>query len=57
MESWIVLEKIDRPDRGDHQLVLKVERNGRVREAVVTGTTWLEAEVGKTVQLLSEVRR
>lgn len=54
MESWIVLEKIERPDRGDHQLVLKVERNGRVREAVVSGITWLAAEVGKPVQLTSE---
>ena len=54
MESWIVLEKIERPDRGDHQLVLKVERNGRVREAVVSGITWLAAEVGKPVMLSSE---
>jgi hypothetical protein len=57
METWIVLEKFDRPDRGDHQLVLKVERNGRVREAVVSGQTWLAAEVGKPVELLPEVRR
>jgi hypothetical protein len=51
MEEWIVLEKFERPDRGDHQLVLKCERGGRIREAVVSGVTYLAAEIGKPVKL------
>ena len=59
MEDWIVLEKFERPERdkdNEHQLVLKCERNGRIREAVVSGVTYLAAEVGKPVSLIAVER-
>ena len=51
---WTVLEKKEVHDRGDHQLVLVCERNGRRREAVVSGATWLKVEIGGPVELTAE---
>jgi hypothetical protein len=56
METWTVKEKKTVKDRDGHQLVLVCERNGRRREAVVSGPTWDAAEVGGSVELTS-VRR
>jgi hypothetical protein len=53
-EAWTVVEKATRKADDGHQLVLVCERNGRRREAVVSGFTWEPAEVGKTVMLAPE---
>jgi hypothetical protein len=51
VERWKVLEKKAVKDRDGHQLVLVCERNGRRREAVVSGVTWYGKEVGDDVEL------
>jgi hypothetical protein len=56
VEQWKVIEKKAVPDRDGRQLVLVCERNGRQRQAVVSGATWQEKNVGDTVDLVPEFR-
>jgi hypothetical protein len=57
METWKILEKKIVPDRGGVvQLTLICERNGRKREAVVSGATYDVKQVGDMVELSPEFR-
>jgi hypothetical protein len=57
MEQWKILEKKVVPERGDVRLVFVCEREGRRREAVVSGVTYDAKQVGEMVGLVPEVRR
>ena len=52
--TWTVLERREKREHGDLILTLLVERNGQRREVTVSGTFWLEAEIGKPVVLERE---
>ena len=55
---WRVLSKrIDRQDAGSVYCILVVEREGRKREAVVSGATWDEIQPGAELALNEEARR
>jgi hypothetical protein len=56
-ESWKILEKKIIPDRGGVQLTLICERNGRKREAVVSGATYDVKQVGDMVELSPEFNK
>lgn len=51
-ERWKVLEKKAVKVDDGHQLVIVCERNGKKRDAVVSGVTWDAAIVGETVELV-----
>ena len=57
MISWKIIGKKQIPhERGDgYYLILVVERDGKKREAIVSGATWYSAVIGSDVELTSPV--